>query len=154
MGLVHQPVQAAGAIEQRILGVQVKMDKVSVRHICNLRFYIYLHQGLMQFRFVMNQINLFIRKARRLLQKQNLLNKNGQVLYSAAKTLKRGKFYILGLNPGGDAKHPKYGGQTISNNLNDLPQQPNKYPIASSSSRQWPKSTTGWPGVGRYCFGT
>ena len=36
MRLVHQPVQPAGAIEQRILGVQMKMDKVRVRHGNNL----------------------------------------------------------------------------------------------------------------------
>ena len=30
--LVHQPVQTAGAIEQRILGVQMQMDKIGVRH--------------------------------------------------------------------------------------------------------------------------
>jgi hypothetical protein len=32
MRLLHQPVETAGAIEQRILGVQVKVDKFSVRH--------------------------------------------------------------------------------------------------------------------------
>ena len=32
MRLVHQPVQPAGAIEQRILGVQMQMNKVRVRH--------------------------------------------------------------------------------------------------------------------------
>ena len=32
MRLVHQPVQPAGAIEQGILGVQVQMNKVRVRH--------------------------------------------------------------------------------------------------------------------------
>ena len=32
MGLVHQPVQPAGAIEQGILGVQMEMNKVRVRH--------------------------------------------------------------------------------------------------------------------------
>jgi hypothetical protein len=32
MGLVHQPVRPAGAIEQRILGVQMEMNKVRVRH--------------------------------------------------------------------------------------------------------------------------
>jgi hypothetical protein len=36
MRLVHQPVEPAGAIEQRILGVQMKMDKVRVRHEMNL----------------------------------------------------------------------------------------------------------------------
>ena len=37
MRLVHQPVQTAGAIEQRILGVQVQMDKFGVRHGGTLR---------------------------------------------------------------------------------------------------------------------
>ena len=32
VGLVHQPVKPACAIEQRILGVQMQMNKVSVRH--------------------------------------------------------------------------------------------------------------------------
>ena len=36
MRLVHQPVQPAGAIEQRILGVQMEMNKVRVRHAVNL----------------------------------------------------------------------------------------------------------------------
>jgi hypothetical protein len=39
MRLVHQPVQAAGAIEQRILGVQMKMDKIRVRHEESLTFH-------------------------------------------------------------------------------------------------------------------
>src|SRR5688572_25615105 len=34
--LVHQPIEAAGAVEQRILGVQMKMNEVSVRHRTNL----------------------------------------------------------------------------------------------------------------------
>src|SRR5205814_9482041 len=33
---VHQPVEAAGAIEQRILRVQMQMDKIRVRHGVNL----------------------------------------------------------------------------------------------------------------------
>jgi hypothetical protein len=32
MGFLHEPVQTARAIEQRVLGVQVQMDKVGVRH--------------------------------------------------------------------------------------------------------------------------
>jgi hypothetical protein len=32
MRTLHQPVEPAGAIEQRILGVEVKVDKVRVRH--------------------------------------------------------------------------------------------------------------------------
>jgi len=38
MGLVHQPVQPAGAIEQRILGMEMKMNKVRVRHGHSLAF--------------------------------------------------------------------------------------------------------------------
>ena len=34
--LFHQPVQAAGPIEQRILGVQMQMNKIGVRHEPNL----------------------------------------------------------------------------------------------------------------------
>jgi len=33
---LHQCVQAASAIEQRILGVQMQVDKISVRHADNL----------------------------------------------------------------------------------------------------------------------
>ena len=36
MRLVHQPIQSASAIEQRILRVQMKVDKVRVRHAKNL----------------------------------------------------------------------------------------------------------------------
>jgi len=36
VGFVHEPIQAASAIEQRVLGVQMKMDKVGVRHGNNL----------------------------------------------------------------------------------------------------------------------
>jgi len=36
MRLVHQPVQTAGAIEQGILGVQMEMNKIGVRHADNL----------------------------------------------------------------------------------------------------------------------
>src|SRR5436190_20758898 len=32
MRLLHQPVQTTGPIEQRILGVQMEMNKLSVRH--------------------------------------------------------------------------------------------------------------------------
>ena len=35
-GFVHQPIEAAGAIEQRILRVQMQMDKIRVRHGVNL----------------------------------------------------------------------------------------------------------------------
>jgi hypothetical protein len=34
--LLHEPVEATGAIEERKLGVQMKMNKVRVRHNTNL----------------------------------------------------------------------------------------------------------------------
>jgi hypothetical protein len=37
VGFLHQPIKAAGAIEQGILGVQMQMDKVSVRHVSILK---------------------------------------------------------------------------------------------------------------------
>src|SRR6266545_4572441 len=36
MRLVHQPVEAAGAVEQRILGVQMEVDKIRMRHEARL----------------------------------------------------------------------------------------------------------------------
>jgi hypothetical protein len=36
MRLFHQPIQAACPIEQRILGVQMQVNKVGVRHNSNL----------------------------------------------------------------------------------------------------------------------
>jgi hypothetical protein len=37
MGFVHQPVEPATAIEQRVLGVQMEMNKVCMRHDYILR---------------------------------------------------------------------------------------------------------------------
>ena len=37
MRLLHQPVEAAGAIEQRILGVQMEMNKISMRHEATMK---------------------------------------------------------------------------------------------------------------------
>jgi hypothetical protein len=37
MGFVHEPVKAAGAIEQGKLGVQMQMNKIGVRHVFILR---------------------------------------------------------------------------------------------------------------------
>jgi hypothetical protein len=36
MGLFHQSVKAAGAVEQRILGVQMEVNKVRMRHDASL----------------------------------------------------------------------------------------------------------------------
>jgi hypothetical protein len=52
MRLVHQPVQPAGAIEQRILGVQMQMNKVRVRHGGSLTFH---HQDTKTQSFTQNQ---------------------------------------------------------------------------------------------------
>ena len=38
MRLVHQPIQTARAIEQGILGVQVQVNKIRVRHAEKLPF--------------------------------------------------------------------------------------------------------------------
>ena len=48
MRLVHQPVHPAGAIEQGILGVQMKMDKIDVWHEESLTFH---HQDTKTQRF-------------------------------------------------------------------------------------------------------
>ncbi len=45
MGLVHQPVEAARPVEQRILGVQMKMDKIRMRHAANVRRRLWLAQA-------------------------------------------------------------------------------------------------------------
>jgi hypothetical protein len=36
MRLLHQSIQTAGAIEQRVLGVEMEMNKIRVRHAANL----------------------------------------------------------------------------------------------------------------------
>jgi len=58
----------------------------------------------------------FIAEARHHLS--NILNEHGGILYSSFSTLKPGKFYILGLNPGGI----QGSGDTIAQCLDDLPQ--------------------------------
>jgi len=45
------------------------------------------------------------------------LDKSGAVLYSNYYTLKPGKLYILGFNPGGDLKDKVLKLQTIKNDL-------------------------------------
>ncbi|MCL2523077.1 MAG: uracil-DNA glycosylase family protein [Betaproteobacteria bacterium] len=47
----------------------------------------------------------------------SILNEIGGTLYSSKDSLKRGDIYILGINPGGE------GGQTIGDNLKELPQR-------------------------------
>ena len=36
MGLLHEPIQTATTIEQRVLGVQMEVNEVCVRHRANL----------------------------------------------------------------------------------------------------------------------
>src|ERR1041385_1773289 len=45
MRFVHQAIQTASAIEQRVLGVQVQMDEVGVRHKDKLPLPMTLRQG-------------------------------------------------------------------------------------------------------------
>src|SRR5213075_349013 len=45
VGLVHEPLETAGAIEQRIFGVQMEMDKFGVRHALNLTLTMNRAQG-------------------------------------------------------------------------------------------------------------
>lgn len=48
----------------------------------------------------------------------HIANCSGRVLYSSAKTLRPGKIYLLGLNPGGD---PATRSETVGKSLEDLP---------------------------------
>ncbi len=59
--------------------------------------------------------NELVKKVSGLLSQQNLLNRSGAVLYSAAKTITKGDVYILGLNPGGTQ------GPTLAEHLEKLP---------------------------------
>ena len=61
-------------------------------------------------------MNLQIEKTKELLVKTGLQNERGSIIYSADSTLKKGKFYFLGQNPGGN-KENKYGEDTILNQL-------------------------------------
>ena len=45
VSLVHQPVEPARSIEQGILGVEVQMDKIRVRHALNLPPFVHVTQG-------------------------------------------------------------------------------------------------------------
>jgi hypothetical protein len=50
-----------------------------------------------------------------------ILNKSGNVLYSSVDTLRSGRIYLLGLNPGGDSKPLAW--QTVGSTLRELPSQ-------------------------------
>ncbi|WP_298157822.1 hypothetical protein [Ferrovum sp.] len=68
-----------------------------------------------------NLINNFTTKARQLLGKSPTFpQKPGSILYSAASTLCKGSYYLMGYNPGGD---PESIPTTILKSLQGLPQQ-------------------------------
>jgi hypothetical protein len=48
-----------------------------------------------------------------------MLRLSGEVLYSAASTLRPGEVYLLGHNPGGDARNRDL--PTVGSSLDDLP---------------------------------
>ncbi|MDN5215116.1 hypothetical protein QQ020_23750 [Fulvivirgaceae bacterium BMA12] len=61
-------------------------------------------------------IKKFIQKAIKILPDE-ILNGSGSVIYSSKETLRPGKYYILGFNPGGNAEDNK---STVLNSLNDF----------------------------------
>ena len=61
-------------------------------------------------------MNLQIEKTKELLKKTDLHNERVSIIYSADSTLKKGKFYFLGQNPGGNKEY-KYGEDSILNQL-------------------------------------
>ena len=60
--------------------------------------------------------NKMIEKIKKLLESTNLQDQPGSIIYSADSTLKKGDFYFLGQNPGGNDVE-KYGKDTILNQL-------------------------------------
>ena len=62
-------------------------------------------------------IERFIQKAIKILPDE-ILNGSGSVIYSSAETLRPGKYYILGFNPGVDATENK---SNVKDSLNNLP---------------------------------
>lgn len=60
-------------------------------------------------------IDEFVIESTKILELEKIINEPGALLYSSCKTLKQGKFYLIGLNPGGvDAS-------TIKDSLQILP---------------------------------
>lgn len=60
-------------------------------------------------------IDTFVSRAKDELQ--TILRKSGSILYSAPRTLKKGDYYFLGLNPGGSVAEIK---ETIDDSLNQM----------------------------------
>lgn len=71
----------------------------------------------------MSDVKKFVSFAKDKLKEQdkNILNCSGKILYSSNKTLKSGKVYLLGYNPGGDPKN--HNEDTIEYELDNLHQQ-------------------------------
>jgi hypothetical protein len=94
---------------------------------------------------------IFAKEVERLLPPE-ILNQSGKLLYSSVSTLKKGNFYILGLNPGGN---PKEISETILENLDNLRQNKKgayqnayideKWSNHRAQQNQSPDSHAGWP---------
>ncbi len=67
----------------------------------------------------MSVLSGFIATARK--QLTPIIDRSGSILYSAQSTLRPGRLYLLGLNPGGDPTKHKH--RTISEDLDQLPRR-------------------------------
>ena len=69
----------------------------------------------------MTTVDQFVSSAREHLKGKDLLHLSGEVLYSAASTLRPGAVYLLGHNPGGDEQNVEL--PTVGTSLDGLPSQ-------------------------------
>jgi hypothetical protein len=69
----------------------------------------------------MQTVDQFVRAARAHLKGKDVLHLSGEVLYSAASTLRPGAAYLLGHNPGGDQQDA--GLYKVGRSLDDLPRR-------------------------------
>jgi hypothetical protein len=67
----------------------------------------------------MRIVEQFVKSARAHLKGKEVLNLSGEVLYSAASTLRPGPVYLLGHNPGGDDQNVEL--PSVGASLDDLP---------------------------------
>lgn len=67
----------------------------------------------------MRTVDQFVNSARTHLKGKDVLNLSGEVLYSAASTLRPGPVYLLGHNPGGDDQNVDL--PNLGASLDDLP---------------------------------
>jgi len=63
---------------------------------------------------------------------KDLLNRTGSILYSSFHTLKKGEYYLVGINPGGS------GGQTVGEHIEQLPKQE-----SNAYNEQWERGRSG-----------